>query len=38
LKHSWIYLIAPVIGMTLAVPLAEAVSSNNMTEDLKANI
>jgi aquaporin NIP len=29
LKHAWIYLIAPTIGMTLAVPLARAVSSQH---------
>ncbi len=32
LKHSWIYLIAPIIGMALAVPLAQAVSSKMITE------
>jgi aquaporin Z len=38
LKYFWIYLIAPIIGMALAVPLADAMSSNKVTENLEANI
>jgi glycerol uptake facilitator-like aquaporin len=28
-QYSWIYLIAPIIGMALAVPIAQTVISKN---------
>jgi aquaporin Z len=29
LEHSWVYLIAPMIGMSMAVPLAQIITSKN---------